>query len=177
MTVRRHLGRFLAALALLSPGGAAALEYIPFAGFEGYQEIRIDDDLYFVAFHGTRNTPVAEIDAAWRTRAAQLCLAAGAGHFMPLRYSFEPVLKDEPARGGARRSMVDGSFIHAAAAPIYIPIFTSRPSGGFIDAPSRQGHVRCVRDPSLAIAPDRLVEAERTVEAANARGWAVARTR
>ena len=37
-------------------GQAHAMEYIPYKGFEGYQEIKISSDTYFVAFQGSKNT-------------------------------------------------------------------------------------------------------------------------
>ncbi len=164
---------FTAAIfALLAVIQAQAIDYIPFNGREGYQEISISPDLYFVAFHGKMHTSASDIEAAWKTRAAQLCVAGGAEHFVELYYSFEPVLKDDKPPFniyGVRSTRV--------VAPIFPPINISGTSVAkiydtdIIDAPSRQAHVRCVHDAAQAISPEWLVETGRIIEDAKARGW------
>jgi hypothetical protein len=150
---------------------AFALKYGPYTGVEGYQEIVLGEDLIYVAFEGSRNTAMPEIEAAWKTRAAQLCLELGAADFIQLHYSFEPVLKtDPPAVPGPHKEAM-GSLIRTAGL-IYIPIITPHSSGATsVDAPSKQAPVRCVRDSSQALDPERLLAGQAALDDAIKRGW------
>jgi len=164
----------LIASLLLAPP-AFGLQYIPFAGVEGYQEIPVAPDIFFVAFQGTRNTTAAELDAAWRTRAAHLCVTHEYPYFIPLGYSFEPVLKDDKplARVGPDHS---NAWPIPAAGFIYIPIITPRSNGStVISAPTKQGHIRCVKDPAAALKPERVIEAAKVIAEAKAHGWVAAK--
>ncbi len=151
-----------------------ALKYEPYTGVEGYQEIVLGEDLFYVAFHGSRNSAMPEIEAAWKTRAAQLCLERGVAEFIQLHYSFEPVLKTDPPPVPGRRKEAMGSLVRTAGV-IYIPIITPRSSGAAsVDAPSKQAPVRCVRDPSAVLNPERLVAAQEALDDATKRGWLTA---
>jgi len=155
---------------LSAPASAYAIRYVPFLSAEGYREIRLEPDLYYVAFHATMASDANEIDAAWSTRAAELCYASGNSHFVELRYSFEPVLKgDRPVLGmeteqGGRLILTKGS--------TYVPIFIPRAHGVTpVNAPGKQAHVRCVKDPSAALDAKRLMDAAKIVQEGKARGW------
>ncbi len=125
MSNRLHLGLLVSALVtcLAAPAPSFAIRYVPFLSAEGYREIQLAPDLYYVAFHATNVSDAREIEAAWATRAAELCSAGGNAYFIELRYSFEPVLKgdlprlslDEAAQGG-RMVRTKGTYV-----PIFIP--------------------------------------------------------
>jgi hypothetical protein len=170
--MKTHLRLFLGYVVLLAGwvGSAFGMTYAPYGGIEGYQELALGADLYFVAFHGARSTPATDVILGWRTRAAQLCVAAGTAQFVELEYSFEPVLTNDPLSFDTNRRSEDATLLPAAF--IYIPIFTPRRTGGaFIDAPTRQAHVRCIRDLSLLIQPDRAIYVAPVLDEARARGW------
>jgi hypothetical protein len=152
---------------------ALALKYGPYAGVEGYQEIDVADDLYLVAFHGTRSNSIEEINAAWNVRAAELCLERKTSYFIRLKFSFEPVLKtDLPV---LRSSALEGtwSFIRVkGSAPAYVPIYVpSSPRVISENAPSKVAHIRCVRDPSTALSEERLQAVDPIIEDGKKRGW------
>ena len=162
----------VAALAgMLAAAPALALRYQPFVGMEGYQELQIAPAVYFVAFHATLSSPADEIEVAWRARSAELCTSQGASHFIALAFSFEPVLKTDLERTGLAPAL-PGARAMRAGNVVYIPIFTPRRNANAaIDAPTKQGHIRCIKDPSAAIKPERLVDGIKVIENAKARGW------
>jgi hypothetical protein len=156
---------------LIAATPASALKYIPFTGVEGYQEIQVSGDTFFVAFQGTSSGTAEEIDAAWRTRAAQLCMTHDYPYFIPLGYSFEPVLKDDKPLARVRPDDLSARPVPAAGF-IYIPIMTPRaPGSAVISPPTKQGHIRCVKDPSTALKPERLVDAAKVIDDAKTHGW------
>jgi hypothetical protein len=131
----------------------------------------VAEDVYLVAFHGTRDNSIEEIDSAWRVRAAELCVERKSSHFIQLKFSFEPVLKtDSPVvRPPEKEAM--WSFTRVAG-PVYIPIFTPRSTGPILqNAPSKIAHIRCVRDPALARNEERLQAVEPVIEDGKKRGW------
>lgn len=151
---------------------ASAVDFIPFAGFEGYQELQVTNDIYFVAFHGRRDSQAAEVELAMKVRAAQLCNKNSRDYFIQLKYPFEPVLKtDTPLASW----VADQDYVLQKARGggfIYIPIYTPRSSGSVtIDAPSRMGHVRCVGDAALALDSSRVVNGKALIEEAGSLGW------
>jgi hypothetical protein len=163
---------FLLLCVFLSAFPTFALEYRPYDGHEGYQEIDLGQSLYFVAFHGKTSTATAdELETAWKTRAAQLCMWDDATHFIELQYSFEPVLKDDPPLSAISSEL---RILLTRGAPIVVPIFVPHNQGEIVvDAPSRQAHVRCVLDSSTVIDPKRLQEITAIIENAKTRGWKI----
>ena len=159
-----------ATLTLCVAAPAHALRYMAFLSAEGYREIQLAPGLYFVAFHAQTGGDINEIDAAWRTRAAQLCSASGSNYFIQVKYSFEPVLKSDP-------QVLSLNWSNPAARPIltkgtYVPIFIPTQHGPqAIEAPGKQAHVRCVKDPSAALDPTRLMDATKILQEGKARGW------
>jgi hypothetical protein len=146
--------------------------YGPFEGagafsVQGYQELQLGPDRWYVAYQGNRSTAPAWVDAAWAARVAQLCQARGASHFVELRYSFEPVTSREPSQGLQSRPQ-DGWSTVLTATPVYIPIYT--PSQPVLPnvAPAKLAAAHCVsggdvlRDPARATAiADTLAEARK----------------
>src|SRR5262245_15806746 len=100
----------VAAALVVSP--AVAIDFRPFKGIEGYQEIQVAPDVYFVAFHGVNTRLEEEVDLAWQARAGQLCAARG--YFVPLQYSFEPILKGERSILSKPREAEPGRFLRVA---------------------------------------------------------------
>jgi|KBSSwiStaDraftv2_1062776.scaffolds.fasta_scaffold42368_4 hypothetical protein len=146
---------------------AYPIHYIPFKYDDGYREIRLAPDLYFVAFHGVATNDLPEVEAAWKTRAAELCSGAGYPFFMELKYSFEPVLKGDPAllafnHEPRARAMPAGGVM-------YVPFII--PGQIPINWPNKQAHVRCVKDEAAALDPKRLMDARKIVQEGKARGW------
>ncbi|HUJ73711.1 MAG TPA: hypothetical protein VL359_02590 [bacterium] len=84
--------RLVGATALLVSGLLAACTvlptpYQPLAGNGGYEEVRLQPDVYRVSFQGNAETrPVDVIDFAF-LRCAELTLAAGYTHFVVLQQS------------------------------------------------------------------------------------------
>lgn len=143
--------------------------YGPFEGggyitSHGYQDLRLADDHWYVAYQGNKDTAPSWVDAAWAARSAQLCAASGASHFVQLRYVFESVAAgDTPfANSGAGP---DAPFVLRTAGPVYLPIFV--PSGPRVIVPrigpSKLAAVRCVRGTSSLIDSSRAVGVQDTL--------------
>src|SRR3954462_14650937 len=75
---------------------AYPIHYIPFKQVDGYKEIEIAPDLYFVAFYGVATNDLAEVESAWKMRAAEICSIGRYPYFIELLYGFEPVLRGDP---------------------------------------------------------------------------------
>jgi hypothetical protein len=160
----------LIALSLIIQGPAHAVDYIPYAGKVGYQEIELGNNTYYVAFHGDNKTSHEEVDAGWLTRSAQLCQAAGMNYFLELKYSFEPVAKSDPNLSQLLPEP-SGHFLMASGY-IYIPMYIPRNSGAAsIDAFSRKAHIRCIRDPDDLLDPKRAITVDAVLTEARTRGW------
>lgn len=157
--------------AAVGAGAAQAqASFGPYDGMTGYLQIRTGAGAYVVAVHGSRETTVESVRVGWAARAAQLCQADGAGDFVQLRYTGEPVLLGEVYAAQSvepRPQMVKG--------PVYVPIFI--PSGGprvaELNAPSKIAAVRCVAEPQRVKDPQRLVRAADALERATAAGVSV----
>lgn len=151
---------------------AQSLDYIPFAGFEGYQELTVAPNIYFVAFHGGRNSQFTDVQEAMKTRAAELCASIGADSFIMLKYLFEPVLKTDPPLSVLLSESEYAYYKVRGGGYIYIPIFTPGSSGSaFIDAPSRQAHVRCIKNADQSLDSSRVVKIQEILNEARNRGW------
>lgn len=119
--------------------------YGPLSGSnaQGYQELQLASDRWFVAYQGNRSTSPDWIEAAWNTRSAQLCKDAGADRFVELRYPFEAVLQGEalnvkPPRAGYRAVPVAGR--------VYVPTYSYVPAAPiYVDGPAKLGSVLCVK--------------------------------
>jgi hypothetical protein len=169
-TCKSLLNRAIAVLTLIAMPAAEALAgdstgptFGPFEGSswfsaQGYQELKLDSDRWYVAYQGNRKTSSEWVDAAWSARSAQLCKAAGASHFVALRYPFEAVTAQDDALS-QRES--EGTLLarRPVAGPVYIPIYT--PSGPSTivpeTAPSKLGAIRCLTDPKVLKDPTRAV--------------------
>jgi len=165
------LKAFLMLITIILPIKGFAINYAPYNGDEGYQEIRVARDVWFVAFHGDWNASREDVDAAWLTRVAQLCLTSGSAKFVELKYSFEPILKGDPDIISSDSEGVDLAIRKAFVIVIPVPV----PSEGrtFYNAPSRQAHIRCISDRSMAqvIDSSRLLDSAKSLEEGKTRGW------
>jgi len=143
-----------------------AVDYKPYDGLGGYQEIKVSDDIYYVGFHGTRTSKYDEVDLAWSARGAQLCLQAGAGHYVELAFLFEPLTKKERdlflALEPAPRFTYAADFII-----IPIPMNTITEHSTSIDAPSKLGAIRCVRSIDDILDKKRLISVSEKIKEAN----------
>ena len=153
------------------PINSFALKYQPYEGFEGYQEIKIMDDIYFVAFHGEKNSAGKEVKAAWGLRSAQLCSRNGSEYFAPLKYSFERILYADPELL-SKSNKWDGAYFKVGGEFIYIPMYTPGPDrNASINAPTRQSHIRCISKDSEVIDKERLIEVQPIIDDGISRGW------
>jgi len=128
-------------------------DYVPFAGHSGYQEIRVAEDSWYVAFHGTRDHNIQSVDAAWAARAAELCNSLGAAYFVQLKYEGEAVLDGEKISRETRRR----TWMRNAGA-VFIPIYVPRSSGSamIFYTPSKMAAVRCLKSSDGLRDPKRL---------------------
>jgi len=148
------------------------MEYKPFDGYEGYQEILVKPYVYYVAYHGKEIYSAADVDDAWATRVAQLCLANGANKYINLQYLFEPVLNSDPPVVSVNQEVLSGRYVKVAGGGfIFIPMNTPRSGNVSIEAPSKLGHVLCVTDASKVLNPARIVNVGKVMEVAKSRGW------
>jgi hypothetical protein len=100
-------------------GGSLPVE--PYTGHAGYQEFRLGPDSWYLAFHGTRDHSMDDVQAAWLSRARQLCQSVRKPYLVELRYVGEPVYDSEPV------ARADDPATFKVAGPAYIPLFI--PSG------------------------------------------------
>jgi hypothetical protein len=169
MRIARVVAASMFALAAVAQAQTASGPvYGPFEGAgylstEGYQEIKLSADRWYVAYQGNRDTSPDWVAAAWSARAAQVCKAAGAATFVELRYPFEAVTADDEL-AQADGSPEAGGVMLPVAGPVYIPIYTPSNSGPRMPliAPSKLAAVRCVVDVA------RLKDAARAISGADA---------
>ena len=164
--------RVLTFLAAAACADAGAVQYQPFDGLEGYQDIRVSDDTWYVGFHGKRDAQFQDVVQAWYARSAELCAAAGASHFTELANVLEPITAAE-----REKFIAEGPAAHiipAAARTVYIPIYVPRSSGSaYVYAPSKLAAIRCVTDPSAVLDKGRLMAVGETLDAARRASFAV----
>ena len=150
---------FSALLAVSVSTTCAAVRYQPFEGHEGYQDIKVSDDTYYVGFHGNEGAPYNKVVSAWAARSAQLCSQAGASHYVELAHLFEPLTQKEQdlflALEAAPRFMRTAGYVYI---PMYIP---SGPRATKIDAPSKLGAIRCMQS------ADNLMDKKRAISVSN----------
>lgn len=169
--LRLLINKSLILLAASVPTHALAFEYVPYAGFEGYQEIQISADIFYVAAHGDRKSAISDVEAAWKTRAAALCRQQNHGYFTALKYSFEPVLKLDMA-ASTHDHMTRGEYLKVGGGFVYIPIYVPGPNpNARLSAPSKQSHIRCFSTLSEAIDPGRAISVEEVLDEGRQRGW------
>jgi hypothetical protein len=137
-----------------------AAEFKPFDGFQGYQEIKVSENSYYVAYHGNREAKYDEVVAAWGRRAAELCAQAATAHYVELAYLLEPLTRKEM---DAFVALEPAPRMIYAAGPVYIPIYMpSGPRAARVDAPSKMAGVRCVRETGDILMQDRLISVEKS---------------
>lgn len=155
----RCLRAFLVTCSTLASFACVAFDYKPFDGFEGYQDIKISNDVYYVGYHGSRNSSFNEVVLAWSARSAQLCEKAGAPHYVELAYIFEPLTEAE--RNAVLAMEAEPRLFPAKGGFVYVPIFVpGGPRAASIDAPSKLGPVRCVGASEAVLNKDRLISVQ-----------------
>ncbi|SRR5260221_1589790 len=178
---RAYLALALLALAALAHAQSGNPEYQPFEGArmfttQGYQELKLSDARWYVAYQGSQDTAPAWIALAWAARSAQLCASAGAKAFVELRYPFEAVTKQDVAQNHETSDRTP-YMQRTAAAPVYIPIYT--PSGPRaippVLGPSKLAAVRCLSDSDVPTDPARAVSIKEALERAAQGGISTAR--
>ena len=161
----------IAAPMLLTSGFAHAdkLAFGPFGGSsltagQGYQELKLSSDRWYVAYQGNRSTSSEQVDAAWAARAAQLCGAIGTAYFVELRYQTESVVRDDVTTGSAQPDSLAAWSMRQTAGAVYVPIFIPGQPQVITPqtAPSKLAAVLCVRDAKV------LKDAARAVDHAGA---------
>lgn len=165
--VRRVPYILAALLALFVPFTCEAVKYKPFDGHEGYQDIKVSDDTYYVGFHGGNDAQYNEILLAWAARSAQLCSQAGASHYVELSYLFEPLT---PRELDLFSALEPAPHFSRVAGYIYIPMYIpSGPRATKIDAPSKLAAIRCIQSPDNLMDRQRAISVtEKTREATQA---------
>jgi len=146
-------------------------KYAPLTGITGYQEIKLSDDSWYVAFYGNRKHEQTVVDAAWSARAAQLCQGIKRPFFVELRYVSEPVLT--PAKASEHQEAPDGQLSKVGA--VYVPIFIPQVHGPMAPVlmPGKSAAIRCVESPDALLDQSRAVSAVEAIAAAKKRGLAV----
>lgn len=158
--MKKTLVSLLAGMFVFSSVAYGAVEFKPFDGFQGYQDIQVSENLYYVAYHGNRDAKYEEVVAAWGRRAAQLCAQAVTKHYVELSYLLEPLTKKEMDAFVAFEPTPRMTY---AAGPVYIPIYMpSGPRATRVDAPSKMAGVRCIRETRDILVQDRLVSVEKS---------------
>jgi hypothetical protein len=158
--MKKSLFALLAGMFVFSSVAYGAAEFKPFDGFQGYQDIKVSENLYYVAYHGNRDAKYEEVVAAWGRRAAQLCAQATATHYVELSHLLEPLTKKET---DAFIALEPTPRMIYAAGPVYIPIYMpSGPRAARVDAPSKMAGVRCVRETGDILLQDRLISVEKS---------------
>ena len=115
----------------------------PYTGESGYQEIQIDTDSWYVAFHGTRRHSMPIIEAAWMARAAQLCRSGNKRYLIELNYVGDRALDSDAVAVSWSEPPVH---MLREARAVYIPIIIPSRSHGtvLVLTPSKMGPVRCL---------------------------------
>ena len=164
---------------LLGTWSSAALaypiHYRPFKQFDGYREIQIAPDLYFVAFYGVATNDLAEVESAWTMRAAEICSTGGYPYFIELLYSFEPVLRGDPTSLSSN-SMSGARAMRTSQMGLFQGLYENMLQNAIknpppMNWPYKQAHVRCVKDASATVDSKRLIDAAKIVQEGRARGW------
>jgi len=117
-----------------------------FTNGQGYQEIKLSAGRWYLAYQGNRDTASEWVDAAWAARAAQLCVAIGAQHYVELRYQFEEVTTQDKASVGLESGNPWAMVNTAGSVPV--PIFIPMPQQPVmpLTAPSKLQALQCIVD-------------------------------
>jgi len=163
---------------------ASKLAYGPFGGSsitagQGYQELKLPADRWFVAYQGNRDTSSEVVDAAWTARAAQLCAAIGVNRFVELRYQFEAITASDAKLSAAPdRALEEGwSMRPTAGAPVYVPIYIPQQPQVITPqtAPAKLAAMACVRDVSALLDASRAVSTDDALDKARQLGIDIGR--
>lgn len=174
MKVRAILAVLFGVLYMVSGGafGQASTQgsYGPFTGDSGYQDVKLSEQSWYVAYHGNRQTSLDQVQLGWQARVAELCGSLRATLFVELRYVGEPLLPGDPAVAGDPAQ--EGWIQLAKGSYVYIPIFTPRPnySAMSLMAPSKLAAVRCLWDATGLIDPSRAASIPKVREDARRAG-------
>ena len=116
------------------------LKVEPFIGSAGFQEINLENEGWYLAFHGTRNHTIESVNSGWLLRASELCEMANKPYIVELRYIGQQVFEDDPI--AIYQEVIMQKVARAAYIPIYIP---SRPRQVTpLETPTKAAPIRCV---------------------------------
>jgi hypothetical protein len=134
---------------------ASAQSYAPYDGTGGYQEIKLDANTYYVAFHGPNVGGTGSVADLWKRRVNEICRTANSRFYVELNYNFE-----DPRVDGT--DMLASEGVAGWLQPVktgYIPIFIPTASGpSSINGPTKQAPVRCYATKPDLKDPKRLQE-------------------
>jgi len=144
-----------------------AISYKPYNGFEGYQEITLSDDSYYVAFHGRKDPD--DVKLAWKVRSAELCSIKNFNYYVELKYPFEPITKEEIKKQISFNDY-DGTFVYARF--MYIPIYTPAPAQRSVEliSPSKMAAIRCFVSIESLEDSDRAISVKERLHEAKSKG-------
>lgn len=117
----------------------------PFEGESGYQEIAVSTDVWYLAFHGTRQHSGDAIEAAFWFRAAQLCGSVNKSQVIELVFLGEKLFASDPEIADFD---AHANYRQYAKGFIYIPIYIPRQrgvSGAQYETPSKSSAIRCLQ--------------------------------
>lgn len=162
----------VAASASLGTPACYAVDFKPYDGREGYQEIQISDHIYYVGFHGGRNAKHNDVISAWAARSAQLCTRDQATHYVELAYPLEPLTQTE--RDLFLAYEPSANIRQVRTGYVYMPIFVpGGPRDAKIDAPSKLGAIRCVKQTDTILDKSRLLPISEKLKEASEAGFAL----
>jgi hypothetical protein len=107
--------------------------YQPLQDSGGYEETRLQEDMYRVSFRGNRYTAEQDVIDLLYLRCAELTLDAGYSHFEvvadygSLQFRATPYHRDEPPAGPGMRSGFRSSFWIGTGPPGYDPVYVAEP--------------------------------------------------
>jgi hypothetical protein len=146
----------------------AELDYKPYDGTEGYEDIHVSDRLYYVGYHGKSGLDPSALPFAWATRSAELCAAIGAKYFVELEHLLEPLTDNERKRFIAYDQTPYTRYVKSYRI-IIIPNYSAR--GGHISAAlSKLAPVRCLYGNEELLDRPRAISVEDSLTAAKEAG-------
>ena len=142
-------------------------KFAPVSGITGYQEIKLSEDSWYVAFHGQRKHSMELVEAGWGARVAQLCTGIQRAYFVQLRYVGEPILKTSPA--AAVKPLIGSAH---PVGMVYIPIFIPQAHRAALAVvtPSKSAAIRCVQSPDALLDRSRAFSVTEALSTARQRG-------
>jgi hypothetical protein len=147
---------------------AEAFAIEPFAGDTGYQEIKLSDNSWYVAYFGSRKTAMTDVEMSWRVRAARLCEIQNSPYFVELNYVAEPVLTGDKLSSTGPENFSAG---YRKVGAIFVPIYTPPVSLDPEIVPTKMAPILCLAAPTALRAPERVQEVSSILAQARKNGY------